>query len=272
MDKASIVVCTYQRPEALKACLRSLESQTWRNHEVIIRSEKGPLCEVRNRGLQQAKGGVVCFVDDDTVMPSGWLEGVMGVFQRRADVVGVSGPAIITPYWRKNRDIFRHPILLRWYTRLFMDMDRSEEPGRLCQSGAVTTASADATCRYEGEVDFLEACNMSFRTEAVREVNGFDPAYEELGEWSEPDLAFRIAGRDRALRNRHLWFTPKAALYHQPAAGSATLRRNRTGTRLSNYRLFASRWVKPGWRHTGYRGFLTAYYAYKELMCLLPRK
>lgn len=252
---ASVLVCT-TRPESYAALVASLAHQTEVNYELITIPELGPLAALRNQGLRVARAPVVCVIDDDTVLPPGWLAGVLDTLRRHPEAVGVSGPAIIPPAWRIHRALFRHRGLQHLYTFLFLDGNRI--PGTISRAGAPTTCAAEATCAYEGPVAFLEACNMSFRTDALRRVGGFDERYLALGEFSEPDVAYRL----RALDPRAVcWFTPQARLDHHPAGGVATLRRRETRTRLANYHLFAAQWVQPCWRHTAYRAFLRTYYA-----------
>ena len=197
---------------------------------------------------------MVCFIDDDTVCPSTWLAGVLGAFAS-ADVVGVTGPAVIPQEYRSHRDLFRYRNLKRFYDWCFVDLPTL--PGHLTRSGTFTTAASEATCSYEGEVDYLEACNMAFRTEALKAVGGFDETFGGIGDWSEPDAAIRVRRRTGGV----LWFTPDARLEHHPALGGAMAFRGRDAwQRLHNYRLFARRYVRPTIRHAGYQAFLVAYY------------
>lgn len=251
--KVSVVVCTYNRPDSYAALLASLVRQTEVNYELITITERGSLAQLRNRGLSRAHGAVVAFLDDDVVCPNEWLAGVLEAF-RTPTVNGVTGPAIITPYFRRHRDLFRYPGLKHFHDYLFTE---SQRPGVLSKAGTFNTLAAEEDCAYQGTVDYLEACNMSFRTEALRKIGGFDVAYGGIGDWSEPDACFRL----RSTVGGKLWFTPRARLFHQPAIGGATLfRRGDARQRLANYSLFARRWVQPHWRHTLYRIFLTIYY------------
>jgi len=127
------------------------------------------------------------------------------------------------------------------------------------KSGAWTTGACNESCRYEGEVEFLEACNMSYRRDVFEQVGGFDEAYKGIGDWSEPDLSFRL----RKLGGR-LLFVQGAKLYHLPSrTGAYKKRRGDSRNRLDNYYLFSKRWIKPYWKHTLYKLFLVTYYAYK---------
>ena len=259
--KASIIVCT-TRPEAYAALLASLKQQTVQTFELFTIRQRGPLNSLRNGGLSFANAPITCIIDDDTICPPRWLEGILATFAKHPEVVGVSGPAIITDAWRKNRHLFRYPWLSRLYRWAFLD--HPDIPGHISRSGAPTTCSADADCRYEGYVDFLEACNMSWRTQPLRAIGGFDETFGDLGEWGEPDCAARLRPAGRC------YFTPAASLFHQPARGGATLRRKRTQSRLQNVELFHRRWVAPSWRAAAYRGFLRLYFGALELGLVKP--
>lgn len=267
VPKVSVIVCTWNRPESLARCLASLKQQTEQRYELIFRPERGPLAAIRNRGLSAARGPVVCFIDDDTVCPPRWLAGVLEGFRRGADVIGVSGPAIIPDTSRRHRDIFRFPWLKYLYDKVFLD--HVDRPGHLCQSGAVTTASADPSNRYTGPVTYLEACNMSFRTNELRAVGGFDEGFQDLAEWCEPDVCFRLR---QAFPGSVCWYSQAAGLRHEPSPAGATALRRGTGSRLANYQRFADRWVPDCPASRRYRTFLRTYYRWLDLQSFLARR
>lgn len=254
--KASLILCTYQRPDDLARCLDALSKQTVQEFEIVQVHERGALAALRNHGARQARTPILCFLDDDVVPARDWLSSVLREFQDPA-VMGVTGPAFISELFRQHRDLFRYAYLKRLYDELFIPRHLRGLPGRLTPSGAFTTAAADPFCAYYGPVEYLEACNMSFRAEAFRAVDGFDEAYQGIGDWSEPDLACRLRAR---YGNSCLRFTPDASVEHRPSlAGAYTLRRT-VGARLDNYRLFSRRWVTPSVAHALYWGWLYAYY------------
>ena len=257
---ATVVIPTLDRSQELESCQKSLEAQKGVPHEaveVILIKERGPLAQLRNQGLSQARAPVVSFIDDDVVCSPTWLSSLLRVFRESPQVMGVTGPAIIPESSRPNRDIYRFRSLTWAYTTLFVYPEY--RPGHLTTAG---TFVPTPDYSYQGSVQFLEACNMSFRTEALKAVGGFDEAYGGIGDWSEPDCAFRLRQR---YGNDCLWFSPDARLEHHPSRGGAYLFRDADARqRLDNYRLFASRWVPPTLRHRLYRAFLTGYYAWKQ--------
>ena len=258
MPTVSIIIPTLGRTSSLRDCLESLWAQTFQDYEIIQVTEEGELAALRNEGAKRARGEYLIFIDDDVVCEPQWLESIVRIF-RETDVAGVSGPSYISREYRRNRDIFRFPVL-KWIYDLFFLDGKQSLPGHITKAGTWTTGACDYKCSYEGPVDFLEACNSAYRADAFRLAGGFDEAYKGVGDWSEPDLAFRIRKN-----GNNLWFSRDARLEHRPSCSGAFKKRLRDSrNRLANYELFASRWVKPHWKHDLYKWFLKTYYAIKS--------
>ena len=259
MPKVSIIIPTIGRKECLTKCLQSINDQTYTDYEIILETEEGPLTKIRNQAAKEAKGEYLVFIDDDTIQTKTWLESIVRAFETR-NVSGVSGPAIVPDAHRKQRDLFKWKTLKAVYDSLFLGRSASL-PGHFTESGAWTTGACDESCRYEGEVEFLEACNMSYRRDVFEQVGGFDETYRGVGDWSEPDLCFRI----RKLGGR-LLFVQGAKLYHLPSrTGAFKKRAGDSPNRLNNYLLFSKRWIRPNWKHTLYKLFMRAYYVIKTI-------
>jgi len=126
---ASIVICTHRRPELLGACLDSLIGQrVWGvpptaadrvAHEILVidnsvLAEGRPVVErrqaafalrgvplryipeerpgvsfARNRGVLEAAGALIAFIDDDERASEGWLERLLEPFHRFGDAVDI---------------------------------------------------------------------------------------------------------------------------------------------------------------------------------------
>lgn len=226
---------------------------------MIIIEEEGDLAKLRNQGAKRASGKYLIFIDDDVICSAKWLESIIECFSRYESIGGVSGPSTILHEYRRNRDLFRYPFAKWLYNLIFLE-GRAFLPGHITKSGAWTTGAADEKCSYEGPVDFLEACNMAFKRSAFEEVGGFDEGYIGVGDWSEPDLAFRVRKA-----GYQLWFTQGAKLCHYPSKSGAFKKRNLDSkNRLQNYLRFASRHVPSHWRNELYKLFLRSYYAFKS--------
>ncbi|WP_213992927.1 glycosyltransferase family A protein [Sodalis sp. dw_96] len=61
------------------------------NVKVVYEPIKG-LTRARQKGLESASGDILAFIDADTRMPSGWLGKVLAAYEKRSDLVCVSGP------------------------------------------------------------------------------------------------------------------------------------------------------------------------------------
>lgn len=254
--KVSIIIPSLGRGQALEECLQSIRAQNFTDYEVILVTEEGELARLRNEGAKRSRGKYLVFIDDDVVTSPGWLEAIVKVFDTVENVAGVSGPAVIRETYRRNRDIFRFRLFKQLYDFAFLDGWESL-PGHISRSGAWTTGACDEDCAYEGFVQFLEACNMAYRSDVFFHFGGFDTTYRGVGDWSEPDLAFRIRKAGYGL-----WFSGNARLEHRPSRSGAFKKRlSDSRNRMANYELFSRRWVRPSWRHNLYKQFLRIYYA-----------
>ncbi len=87
----SVIIPTYNRPDELKRLLMSVEQQTYPANEIIvvdasikslpldsdnyisISSDRG-LVTQRNKGIKEAKGDIIVFIDDDAILTPSCLE------------------------------------------------------------------------------------------------------------------------------------------------------------------------------------------------------
>lgn len=249
----SIVICTYGRPESLNDTLESLTKQTYRDFEVLLITEKGNLSQLRDKGLRSSCGDIVIFIDDDVYCPSNWLQNTVECF--RKGVVGVTGPTWITEKYRQNRDIFKYQTLRKIHDWAFGVPNR---PGHLSKSGTPSMASNDADNKYEGEVQYLECCNMSVKRKEALDAGGFDPLFIRTSEWCELDLSFKISKKGKLI------FIQGAALYHRPSKEGIYTARLSTSHRWKNFIKFQKRWVKSSVLTYIYRGFIWTYLKVKE--------
>ena len=249
----SIVICTYGRPESLNETLTSLTKQTFKDFEVILITEKGDLSALRDSGLRCARGDIVSFIDDDVYCPPTWLEGVVKGF--REGVVGVTGPTIITQEYQANRDCLKYKRLRKLQEWLFKV---PTTPGKLSVCGAPSMVSNFEGCDYEGEVEYLECCNMSVKKKEALDVGGFDHKYIRTGEWCEVDLSFKLRARGT------LYFSQLCGLFHRPSKAGIYKARIQTGHRFYNFIRFQRKWVKSSLRRHLYWAFIWTYLKMKN--------
>ena len=116
----SVVVVTKDRPENLRALLQSLERQTQTPDEVLVVDnnsslsyahvftefqtrlplttiiEKRPgIPAARNLGIQEAKGDIILFTDDDCIAHERWLEELVKPFYKNP-YIGIVGGEILS--------------------------------------------------------------------------------------------------------------------------------------------------------------------------------
>src|ERR1039458_2768165 len=124
--KISLIICAYNEEKYIGRCLKSVlnhapdnllevlvvnNASTDKTAEIAARypgvrvideSSKG-LTKARQRGLMEAKGDLLAFVDADSQMPQNWFSIVNKEFTKDPNLAFLSGPYIYydTPAWQK---------------------------------------------------------------------------------------------------------------------------------------------------------------------------
>jgi len=116
VPRVSVIIPTYKRASTLHYVLDGLKCQTYRNFELvvvfkpcgdntlsvleqyrkdlsmkIVIQEDGFVTDAYNLGLEEAKGQIVAFLDDDAVPYPNWLEEHVRTYNEYSEVGGVSG-------------------------------------------------------------------------------------------------------------------------------------------------------------------------------------
>ncbi|MGH2344227.1 MAG: glycosyltransferase, partial [Chloroflexota bacterium] len=186
---ASIVVATHDRAADLAVSLRSLLALDYPNFEIIVvdnapsssatadfmratygdaamiryvREDRPGLGRAHNRGLEDVRGEIVAFTDDDVVVDRHWLTELVKGFSVAANVGCVTG--MIFPRELQTQAqlwIEQHGGFGKGYARRIFDLDENHPKSRLYPYAAGA---------------FGSGANMAFRTPALRAMGGFDPA------------------------------------------------------------------------------------------------
>lgn len=103
-EKISIIIPTYLEEKYIENTLKSLQNQTYKNFEIIVSDSNSSdktrtiaknyadkVVNVkqrgiglgRNRGAKVATGGIILFLDADTILEPNFLENVLGAFRSR---------------------------------------------------------------------------------------------------------------------------------------------------------------------------------------------
>jgi GT2 family glycosyltransferase len=209
----SVCVVTYERPEFLQRCLRSLDAGLPADAEVVVvdasSEDRGDLARgmrssvvyvhapelagwmtrSRNEALRWVRGEIVSFLDDDVVLRPGWMLGVSAAFADPT-VMAVAGRTCNGVAGEEDYDL---PI------------------GRLQPDGTLTDGFASLPLGVV-DVDHGIGANMSFRRSMLAELGGFRDDYPGTALREDTDMFLRI----RALGGRVV-FAPDAAVDHLPA-------------------------------------------------------
>ncbi len=217
----SIIIPTYNRPDDLKRCIRSILGQTVRPSEIIVIDDgklvEPPLRDVcerksirylyekkmqpglttsRNLGVSLASGDIVFFLDDDVVLFKDYIEEILRVYNeyRSPEIAGVGGIIENTRWnWWHLYDVF------------FMISGWRE--GRILRSGFATDYGEGIRPKHIISVDFLLGGVSSYRRWVFNEFR-FSESYRGYGQGEDKDFSYRVSRKYTLLVNPH------AKLYH----------------------------------------------------------
>jgi glycosyltransferase involved in cell wall biosynthesis len=268
MTGITVVICTHNRADLVERSVDAALAQTralggevvvvdnastddtpavlgrlCARHDDGLRAVHEPrlgLSVARNRGLAEARAGVVAYLDDDAVPRPGWADALLAPY---ADprVVAVGG-----------RIVLRFP---------------GEPPAWLSRElhsalSAYDAGGAPRPIRY-GEATYPFGANISFRASAARDAGGFSATVGPLGRHQlvhdETDLCYRLEHAGGVV-----WYAPDAVVDHHVVPERLTphwmLRRHWTGGQSAAVFILRNRGLaRAVWRLWWlYRGALTA--------------
>jgi O-antigen biosynthesis protein len=222
---ASVVISTRERPDSLAATLDTVLALEYPRFEIVvvdnasttdgtrdllrsryagvesIRYVREPipgLAVAHNRGLDEARGEIVAFTDDDVAVDPLWLIELARAFELAGDVACVTGmilpTELETPAQLWLETWIRHS---KGYVPRLFDLGPNRPADKLFPYAAGT---------------FGSGANMAFRTDALRAIGGFDPA---TGTGSRSRGGDDLAGFFSILAAGHtLVYQPSAILRH----------------------------------------------------------
>src|SRR5574343_809294 len=265
--KASIVICTLNRPKQLALVWDDLMKQTYKDFEIIISTEKG-ITNAMNSALKEASGDIIIRLDDDVRVPKTWLGEIIEVF-KDPKVGGVTGPTIIPDELKKNRDLFRFDTMPEPFRWIYINYFHEGNPYKLAKMnkcGAFSLGSNYEWARKLGavrECDYLESTNYCLRTDLVRQLGGWDVKFDGVSEYFEQDMVYKI----KKLGYKMV-YNPKAYIHHMVNTGGSYGQRFGVYSRVSNWIRFCFRHLLPystiesRLRLYSYFIFQCLYYAY----------
>ena len=182
----SVVICSRDRPDQLRTCLRRLEQQDYPRFEVIV-VDNAPSVDVvsaqvedrqdeaqyryileprpglswaRNAGVAAASGEIIAFLDDDDEPDKYWLAGIALGFARSAEIGCVTGPIMPARLDTAAQELFEqlgghHNV--RGFARATFSHSGPQSP-------------------LYPLPPFGTGANMAFKWETLRSIGGFDVA------------------------------------------------------------------------------------------------
>lgn len=220
--RLSVVVCTRNRPEDLRACVASILTSPSRDFELLVIDQSDAasvaaaniaalyaedsrlrylptasrgLSRARNEALAQARTGILAFTDDDCRVEPAWVDQVLAFFDARSDVAMAFG-AVVAP----------EEVMAKGHVATFAPRDET-----FCR-------------RFPSPMEpWGIGANMAFRRETVARVGAFDPelgAGAQIPAGEELDFTIRVLGAGFAVAT-----TPAFAVTHLGVREHAEARR-----------------------------------------------
>ena len=206
----SLIISTYNRPDALRLCLESIGRQTQMPSEVVVaddgsedstarliesfsksfpvairhiwHEDKGfRLAAIRNRAIAAAKGDYIIQIDGDVVLHPAFIEDHLAVCRRGCYVKG-SRIRLNPEFTQKVTDGGSFPKIYPWSAGILKDREKSVRlglPGKLL------------TRHYKPNRSSAIGCNMAFWKSDFIKVNGYDEHFEGWG-CEDNDLSRRF--------------------------------------------------------------------------------
>jgi GT2 family glycosyltransferase len=216
--RISAIVCTHNRSDLLAQALQSLcrqnlpdddfellivDNASTDDTEAIARSScdgqanftyiaepKLGLSRARNRGIREASGTYVAFLDDDAVAEPDWLEKILAAFAEAEPPPGCVGGKTL-PSWEEPRPHWLHEALV----------------------GSLSIIDWSSEAFFIEPPYFLVGANIAYDRGLILEVGGFDERIGRVGQTLLSGEETELVNRVRAAGSP-IYYTPKAVVRH----------------------------------------------------------
>lgn len=234
-EKVSIVIPTYNRPNlALTAAeiIRRFHPDiqiTIVDQQGEAHIDKGEIKKLniklvdlqventsvaKNRGIKESTGDIIFFFDDDIEITEDTIPQQLKEYDD-PQVMGTCG-RVLNDHEQIPKDTDVPTGTMNWLGTKFVQQFWSTR---------------------KQKIDFPYGCNMSFRADVLKKVNGFDERFPKIFE--EIDLGKRVRTHGK------LMFVPEALAYHHKAksGGTRTDMKNKMRMIYTNYGLYIAKHV-----------------------------
>jgi glycosyltransferase involved in cell wall biosynthesis len=218
----SVIVCTFNREALLPGALESLARQTLDTtryeivivnnnstdltdrmcrsfieahpelHTTYVTERQQGLSHARNRGMAEAKGRLLTYIDDDARATPEFLAKVVAFFQSHPDAAAAGGRVLAT--FEGDRPAWFNPFSASTF---FSHYDRGNAP-----------------FRFTRRTGYPIGCNMTVCADVLRKANGFDTALGRRGKDAigaeEKELFSRLIDWDAPV-----YYDPDQVVFHQ---------------------------------------------------------
>lgn len=226
----SLIICTYMRSQPLLSLLNSVEKQSvypdevlvidgssdtktelmlrenqFRNlHYFAVPPEHRGLTKQRNYGIERVANTIelVCFLDDDTILETGYFEELIKTFKSDSNISGVGGVAINENNWKPIEqgkkynpkkyyffDGFVYKEGQRNVVRNYLGLQSNLGPGKMPNYSHGRTCGFPLNNKIH-EVDLLIGMSMAFRKNVVDQIQ-FSSYFEGYGLYEDADFSIR---------------------------------------------------------------------------------
>jgi len=241
MPKVSIILATYNWPEALRLSLQSLNAQTYKDFEVVIaddgsqdatrvlieqqrervafhlvhewQEDKGfRKAKILNQAIQCARGEYLIFLDGDCIVQPDFVE--QHVHLAEAGVMVTGGRILLGPQLTAQLCQLETWSFSDWVTQAL----RHRMTGQLNKLLPLFLKLPDFKARIYRRFEWrrIKGCNMAAWREDVVRIDGFDEALEGWGH-EDADFVFRL--QNSGIRRKSgSWSTEVLHLWHQTAS------------------------------------------------------
>jgi GT2 family glycosyltransferase len=181
-------------------------------------SNQGYLASV-NRGGEAASGEILVFLNNDTILLSRWISGLLRTF-RRFDDAGVVGGKLLYPDGRIQEAgglVFRD--------------------GSAAKFGAFDPDPTLSLYNFVRDVDYCSGALLATPRALFEQLEGFDPSYGP-GYYEDTDYCFRA--REEGLR---VLYQPASTIIHlEGATAGQDVSVGMKNHQVLNHRRFVERW------------------------------